>query len=105
MKCEGIIIAVSYTHLDVYKRQGYNIIFLSILSSVIVAVFSLQNPVTVLNETFVGTFSGFIKSWFLVYVLSATFAKLMGECGAARSIALKIARLCLSLIHITILWF
>ncbi len=88
----GVCIALAIFIYLAYK--GYNIIFLSVLSSVVVAIFSMQNPITVLNETFVGAFSGFIKSWFLVYILSATFAKLMGECGAARSIALKIARLC-----------
>lgn len=88
----GVIVALIIFILLAYK--GYNIIFISILSSIVVAAFSLSNPITILNETYLATFSGFIKSWFLVYVLSATFAKLMGECGAARSIALKIARLC-----------
>lgn len=92
MSLLGVLVGLAVFIYLAYK--GYNIIFLSIISSMIVAVFSMQNPITILNETFVGTFSGFIKTWFLVYVSSATFAKLMGECGAARSIALKIARLC-----------
>lgn len=88
----GVFVALAIFIYLAYK--GYNIIFLSVLGSIVVAIFSMQNPIEVLNGTFVGSFSGFIKNWFLVYILSATFAKLMGECGAARSIALKIARLC-----------
>lgn len=88
----GVFVALAAFIFLAYK--GYNIIFLSILASIIVAAFSAQNPITALTGTFSGAFSGFIKTWFLTYVLSATFAKLMGECGAARSIAVKIARLC-----------
>ena len=88
----GVFVALAVFIFLAYK--GYNIIFLSILASIIVAAFSAQNPITALTGTFSGAFSGFIKTWFLTYVLSATFAKLMGECGAARSIAVKIARLC-----------
>lgn len=88
----GVIVALAIFIFLAYK--GYNIIFLAVLGSIIVAIFSAQNPITALTGTFSGAFSGFIKNWFLVYILSATFAKLMGECGAARSIALKIARLC-----------
>ena len=87
----GIFIALAIFIWLSFK--GYNIIFLTILSSIIVCIFSGMNPITALNETYLPRFGGFIQSWFLIYVLSATFAKLMGESGAARSIALKIAKL------------
>ena len=87
----GVLVALAVFIYFAYK--GYNIIFLTIVSSIIVAVFSGMNPITVLNDTYATRFSGFIKSWFLIYVLSATFAKFMGESGAARSIALKLVKL------------
>ncbi len=87
----GVFVALAIFIVLAYK--GYNIIFLTVISSIVVAAFGMQNPIKVLNETYLASFSGFIKSWFLIYVLSATFAKLMGECGAARSIALKLAKL------------
>lgn len=87
----GVLVGLAVFIYLAYK--GYNIIFLTVLSSIIVAIFSGMNPITVLNDTWLTRFSGFIKSWFLIYALSATFAKFMGESGAARSIALKLARL------------
>ena len=87
----GVLVGLAVFIYLAYK--GYNIIFLTIISSIIVAIFSGMNPITVLNDTWATRFSGFIKSWFLIYVLSATFAKFMGESGAARSIALKLAKL------------
>ena len=87
----GVLVGLAVFIYLAYK--GYNIIFLTVISSIIVAVFSGMNPITVLNDTWATRFSGFIKSWFLIYVLSATFAKFMGESGAARSIALKLAKL------------
>lgn len=86
----GVLVALAVFIILAYK--GFNIIFLTILSSIIVCLFSGMNPITVLNDTYLARFSGFIKSWFLIYVLSATFAKLMGESGAARSIALKLVK-------------
>ena len=87
----GIFIALAIFIWLSFK--GYNIIFLTILSSIIVCLFGGMNPITALNEVYLPKFGGFIQNWFLIYVLSATFAKLMGESGAARSIALKIAKL------------
>ena len=87
----GVLIALAVFIYFAYK--GYNIIFLTIIASIIVAVFGGNNPITVLNDAYAARFSGFIKSWFLIYVLSATFAKFMGESGAARSIALKLVKL------------
>ena len=77
----GVLVGLAVFIYLAYK--GYNIIFLTVLSSIIVAIFSGMNPITVLNDTWATRFSGFIKSWFLIYVLSATFAKFMGESGAA----------------------
>ncbi len=93
---ELVILLVVFVALAIFivlAYKGYNIIFLTVICSIVVAAFGMQNPITVLNETYLASFSGFIKSWFLIYVLSATFAKLMGECGAARSIALKLAKI------------
>jgi len=87
----GVFVALAVFIYLAYK--GFNIILLTIISAIIVCVFSGMNPITVLNDTYVTRFAGFIKSWILVYVLSASFAKLMGESGAARSIALKLVRI------------
>ena len=57
----GVFVALAVFIFLAYK--GYNIIFLSILASIIVAAFSAQNPITALTGTFSGAFSGFIKTW------------------------------------------
>jgi H+/gluconate symporter-like permease len=88
----GIILGLAVFIWFAYK--GVHILVLSIIASIIIAIFSGMNPVTTITDTYMTRFAAFAKVWFLVYLFSAIFARMMSESGAARSIAVKIARIC-----------
>lgn len=77
-----------------FAYNGYNIGLLTIIASVIVLVFSGIPWYTGLSQTYMGTFVGFFQKWFLVYLFSSLFARMMSDSGAAYSLAVKIARIC-----------
>lgn len=73
--------------------RGYNTIFAAIAAAVVVAIFGGMNPFTALTEAFMPKVSSFLSGYFLIFLFSALFAKIMGDSGAAPSIAVKVARL------------
>lgn len=88
----GVILSLAVFIGVAYK--GYNVLIVSVLATMTVCIFSGMNPITGLTGTYMGSFTGFARSWLLVYLFSAIFARMMGESGAANSIAVKVARLC-----------
>ena len=90
MSILGIILGLAFFIVFAYK--GYNTMFAAILGGMIVALFGGLNPFTALTDAFMPKFAGFAKGYFLIFLFSALFAKIMGDSGAAASIALKVAR-------------
>jgi H+/gluconate symporter-like permease len=108
----GILIAVALLVIMAFK--GFNIVFTSIVATVVVCVFSAMNPLTVIKSiymgmisvtgafpaesaadvtTSVGGFSGLIRSYLLLFVLSGTFGKFMAQCGAVTTLANLLSKL------------
>lgn len=67
--------------------KGINIIVAAIISAVLVAVTGGLNLETALTEHYMTGFTGYFKSWFLIFLLGAIFGKIMQETKAADSIA------------------
>lgn len=67
--------------------RGINIIIAAIISAVLVAVTGGLNLETALADYYMTGFTGYFKSWFLIFLLGAVFGKIMQETRAADSIA------------------
>lgn len=88
----GVLIALAIFIYFAYK--GYNIAILTVIGAMIIFIFSGMSWYESLTDIYMASLSGFLKSWLLVYIFSAVFARMMNESGAANSIALKLAKLC-----------
>lgn len=88
----GIFIALFIFIFFAYR--GYNIVILTVVGSMVMLVFSGMHWYQGLVEIYMPSLAGFFRSWFLVYLFSSIFARMMNESGAANSIALKLAKLC-----------
>ncbi len=67
--------------------KGINIIVAAIISTILVAITGGLNLGTALSEHYMTGFTGYFKSWFLIFLLGAIFGKIMQETLAADSIA------------------
>lgn len=73
--------------------RGYNTVVVAIAASAVVALFGQADIYKSLSEFFMPKFVGFAQGYFLIFLFSAIFAKIMGDSGAAPSIAVKVSRL------------
>lgn len=87
----GIVIGLALFILLAY--MGYNTIIVAIASAMVVAIFGGMNPFVALTEAFMPKTVGFMQGYFLIFLFSALFARMMGDTGAAPSIAVKVARI------------
>ena len=81
----GLILAVVAVVILIWKNWHMAIVFL--IGSLIVILFNMMNPVTVISETFMGGMKDFAGSWFLLFMLGSIFGKIMGDSGASAGIA------------------
>ncbi len=87
----GIIIGLVVLVGLAYKN--WSVLVAAPVAAIVVALFDMRNPFTMLTGTFMERFVGFAQSYFLILFFGAIFGKLMGECGAARTIAIKVSML------------
>lgn len=87
----GILIGVCGLIYLCYK--GLPPMFVAPLCGVLVLIISQQPVVPGITETYAGGFAGFLQKYFLILFLGAIFGAIMGDSGAAKSIARKITRL------------
>ncbi|MDR1765949.1 MAG: hypothetical protein LBR77_07665 [Lachnospiraceae bacterium] len=111
----GIVIAVVLLVLMAFK--GFNIVFTSIVASVVICILSGLNPLTTMKTTYmglitvsggtwpadswaaakattaIGGFLGLLRSYLLLFVLSGTFGKFMAQCGAVKTLANLLSKL------------
>ncbi len=88
----GIIIGLFFFGFFAYK--GYHLIPVALFCGFVVAVFSGLNPYEALSGGFMPSFSGFFKSYFLLFCAGSIFAKIMQECGAIGVVAGALSRVC-----------
>lgn len=72
--------------------RGINIIVSAIVCSVVVALTGGLDLIESLTEYYMGGFTGFFKSWFLIFLLGAIFGKVMEDTNGAKSIAYWVER-------------
>ena len=86
----GIILGLAVFIWLAYK--GFNTIFVSVIAAAVVAIFGGLNPFDALTDAFMPKVTGFLSGYFLLFLFSGLFAKVMGDSAAAASIAVKVAR-------------
>jgi H+/gluconate symporter-like permease len=87
----GILCALA---LMIYLAwNGVSIYVYTLICSAIVILTSGLPVWDTINNTFMGGFVGFTKGYFLVLAFSSVFAKIMGDSGAAKSIALFVLKI------------
>lgn len=87
----GIILGVAVFVFLSFKRV--NMFIGTVAASLVVAILSGMNPITAILDTYNTGFANFIKSWFLIFAMSAVFGRVMEDSGCARKIGLSLANL------------
>ncbi|MDD6716740.1 MAG: hypothetical protein PUF49_10265 [Firmicutes bacterium] len=87
----GILIGL--TILVVFSLRGISLYILAPLAALVVAAFSGQNILELMTDTYMTGFANFMKSYFLMFALSSIFAKIISDSGAAKVIAVSVAKL------------
>lgn len=87
----GIVVGVAV--FIVVSYMGFDIKVVALLSAAIVALMGGLNPYKALTEFFMPGAAGVVSSYFMLFTFSAIFARLIGESGAAASLAFKVTRL------------
>lgn len=86
----GILLGVGVFVIGVFK--GHSITFSTLGGAIVVALLSGMNVLTALTGTYMTKLGGVMKAYMLLFLMSALFAKMMGDTGVAQSIAYKMAR-------------
>lgn len=73
--------------------KGYNVIVVSVIAALVVAVFAGTEILPLITDSYMTKFADFAQKNFMIFLLSAIFGKLMGDSGAADSIAYSMLRL------------
>lgn len=87
----GIVLGVAAFVFLSFKRV--NMFLGTIVATVIVALLSGLNLYETITDTYIAGFTGFIKTYFLLFCLSAVFGRAMEDSGCARRIAVSLANL------------
>ena len=81
----GIILGLVLLMFLAYR--GYSILWVAPVCALVVGLTGGLNPLEMYKETYMTGLSGYVKSWFPVFMLGAIFGHLMDYTGAAKSIA------------------
>jgi len=87
----GILIGVALLIILSYK--GIPPIFSAPICAIVVLAFSWQNLLSGMITTYMGGFGTFATKYFLTFLTGSIFGSVMGDSGAAKSLAVKFARL------------
>ena len=71
--------------------KGWNILIISIISTLFLALTNSLNIEEVIFETYSSFFKNFVGNWFLLFILSSIFGKIMEKSGASVIIAKSLA--------------
>lgn len=87
----GIVVAIAlFIFMSVKKWPTY---LVAIIAAIIVAVFDLTNPYTAVTTTYMEGAASFFSGYFLLFLMSALFGKVLDVTGCARRIALSLGGL------------
>ena len=85
----GIIIGLIFLIFTAWK--GFSIYICAMGAAIIVLLFSQINVLEGLTGPFMTGFTAFIKNYFLLFLIATIFAKVLGDSGAAKLIAVTLA--------------
>jgi len=85
MSIIGIFLGLAL--LVVLALRGYHIVLLALAASLVVILFSGQDVLKMMSGPYMKGFVGFAQKFYLLFFISAVFAKTMEDSGAARAIA------------------
>jgi H+/gluconate symporter-like permease len=88
---ETIGVLLGLALLIVLALRGTNILIASIVSALVVAVTNGLAIATAFGQSFTGAMFGFAGRYFFLFLAGAVFGRVMGESGAAASIAHTLA--------------
>lgn len=88
-----IMLIIGLAILIYMTVRGINIIVGAIVASAFVALTSGQDFIEAMTGTYMQGFTGYFASYFLLFLLGAIFGKVMGDTGAAESIAQWVMKL------------
>lgn len=80
-------LAIGLAALIWMAMRNVHIVVAAVVASLVVAVFSGLGALDAMTGPYMTTFTDYVKDFFLIFLLGAVFGKLMGETGAAESIA------------------
>ena len=78
--------------MEMCIRDSYNVIIVSVIAALVVAVFAGTDILPLITDSYMTKFADFAKNNFMIFLLSAVFGKLMGDSGAADTIAYSMLR-------------
>lgn len=87
----GILIGLVFLIVAAFK--GYSILVIAPLGALIVTLFSGEDIISFLKTVYLPGFGNFAVKNFLLFLTSAIFGKLIGDCGAAKYLAYKLVLL------------
>lgn len=87
----AVVLTLALVMFLAFKRV--NIVAISVLCAILLGIFDGQVILSMLSDTFMPSVAGYIKSFLLLFTISALFGKVMEVTGAAESIARFIAKL------------
>ena len=91
MEFNTIGLLLSFILLIFLIFKGWNIWIISIISTLFLALTNSLNIEEVIFETYSSFFKNFVGNWFLLFILSSIFGKIMEKSGASVIIAKSLA--------------
>mgnify|MGYP000659931670 CR=1 FL=1 len=87
----GIIVGLVFLIATAWK--GWSIYICGIGAAIIVMLFSGLNVLETLMGPFMSGFTTFVSNYLILFLITTIFAKIMGDAGVAKVIAVKSASL------------
>lgn len=84
--------------------KGVPVMFVAPVCAMIVYAFAGENIMTGMSTSYMTGFANFFKNYYLIFFFGAVFGRIMGDSGAAKSIAFAITRFCQKLPGDTAFW-
>lgn len=84
----GFLVSLAFVIITVYR--GWHILPVSIIAGVFVALTNSVNIWTAISESYAKGLSGYVASYFLIFMLGAFFGELMSTTGCAKSVSYKL---------------
>lgn len=84
----GLLLSLAFVVISVYR--GWHILPVSIIAGTFVALSNGINLWTAISESYATGLSGYVASYFLIFMLGAFFGEVMKITGSAKSISYKL---------------